>query len=91
MDQAGDLKKEIEDLKKRVKKLEERYTYDNSPDVLFEKAVELIKGYEEVSASLLQRTLVIGYSRAARILDQLEEKGFVGRAEGGKPRKVIKK
>jgi S-DNA-T family DNA segregation ATPase FtsK/SpoIIIE len=37
----------------------------------------------------LQRRLSIGYSRAARILDQLEEVGVVGRAEGSKPRDVL--
>jgi len=91
MDKTEDLKKEIEELKKRVKKLEKRYTFDNSPDELFKKAVELLKGTSEISASFLQRRLVIGYSRAARILDQLEEKGYLGKAEGAKPRKVIKK
>lgn len=91
MDQIEELKKAIEELKKRVRKLETGHIYDSSPDVLFENAIELLKGYDEVSASLLQRRLTIGYSRAARILDQLEEKGYVGKAEGAKPRKVIKK
>ena len=98
MDQAEEnkkeiesLKKEIEELKKRVKKLEPGHTYGSSPDVLFENAIELFKDYDEVSASLLQRRLTIGYSRAARILDQLEEKGYVGKAEGAQPRKVLKK
>ena len=91
MDTIEDLKKEIESLKARVKKLEENHALENSPDVLFGKAVEIIKKYSEVSASLLQRRLAIGYSRAARLLDQLEEKGLVGQAEGSKPRKVIEK
>lgn len=91
MDKIEELKKEIEELKKKVKKLEERYTFDNSPDELFKKAIGLLKGTSEISASYLQRRLAIGYSRAARLLDQLEEKGLVGKAEGGKPRKVIKK
>ncbi len=60
-------------------------------DPLFEKALEIIKGYDEVSASLLQKRLSIGYSRAARILDTIEEQKIIGKAEGSKPRKVVKK
>jgi len=58
-------------------------------DADFMKAVEVIMEYDKASASLLQRRLSIGYSRAARILDQLEEAGVVGRAEGSKPRDVL--
>ncbi len=60
-------------------------------DVLFDKAVEIILQYDKASASLLQRRLSIGYARAARILDQLEKAGYVGPAEGSKPREVIKR
>lgn len=89
MDKSLDFKKEIKELQDRVKKLEERYAFDNSPDELLKKAVEIINKCDEVSASFLQRRLSIGYSRAARLMDQLEEKGLVGKAEGGKPRKVL--
>ncbi len=58
-------------------------------DPIFAKAVEIICEYDKASASLLQRRLSIGYSRAARILDQLEAEGIVGRAEGSKPRDVL--
>lgn len=61
------------------------------PDPLFSKAVEIISGCDVVSASLLQRRLSIGYARAARLLDQLEEKGFISKALGSAPRKVLKK
>ena len=60
-------------------------------DPEFMRAVEVIMEYDKASASLLQRRLSIGYSRAARILDQLEEAGIVGRAEGSKPRDVLVK
>ncbi len=60
-------------------------------DVLFDKAVEIIMQHDKASASLLQRRLSIGYARAARILDQLEKAGYVGPAEGSKPREVIKR
>lgn len=58
-------------------------------DPIFAKAVEIICEYDKASASLLQRRLSIGYSRAARILDQLEAEGIVGRSEGSKPRDVL--
>jgi S-DNA-T family DNA segregation ATPase FtsK/SpoIIIE len=60
-------------------------------DPLFEKAIEIIIQHDKASASLLQRRLSIGYTRAARILDQLETAGYVGPAEGSKPREVIKR
>ncbi|MBI4097865.1 MAG: DNA translocase FtsK [Candidatus Levybacteria bacterium] len=58
-------------------------------DPKFEEAVRVICEYDKASASLLQRRLSIGYSRAARMLDQLEAEGIVGRAEGSKPRDVL--
>lgn len=58
-------------------------------DPVFAEAVRIICEYDKASASLLQRRLSIGYSRAARILDQLEAQGIVGRAEGSKPRDVL--
>lgn len=58
-------------------------------DDLFEEAVRIVCQYDRASASLLQRRLSIGYARAARILDQLEAAGVVGRAEGSKPRDVL--
>lgn len=60
-------------------------------DAVFAEAVRIICEYDKASASLLQRRLSIGYSRAARILDQLEAEGIVGRAEGSKPRDVLVK
>ncbi|OGH04580.1 MAG: hypothetical protein A2W22_04930 [Candidatus Levybacteria bacterium RBG_16_35_11] len=60
-------------------------------DAFFEEAVRIICQYDKASASLLQRRLSIGYSRAARLLDQLEAQGIVGPAEGSKPRDVLVK
>lgn len=60
-------------------------------DPLFNQALEIIMQHDKASASLLQRRLSIGYSRAARILDQMEAAGYVGPAEGSKPRDVIKR
>ncbi len=60
-----------------------------SNDPLFDEAIRVVCQYDRASASLLQRKLSIGYSRAARILDQLELVGLVGHAEGSKPRDVL--
>ncbi|HKZ34432.1 MAG TPA: DNA translocase FtsK, partial [Patescibacteria group bacterium] len=62
---------------------------DEEADDFFEQAVETVCQYDRASASLLQRRLKVGYARAARILDQLEEAGIVGPAEGAKPREVL--
>ena len=58
-------------------------------DPMFDDVVRLVCQFDTASASFLQRKMSIGYSRAARILDQLEEIGVVGHAEGSKPRDVL--
>lgn len=60
-------------------------------DALFEDALRLICQHDKASASLLQRRLSVGYARAARIIDQLEEAGVIGAGEGSKPRDVLVK
>lgn len=60
-------------------------------DPLFMEIVKLISPLEQASASLLQRKFRVGFSRAARILDQLEAAGYVGPSEGSKPRQVLKR
>ncbi|MDO8583492.1 MAG: DNA translocase FtsK, partial [bacterium] len=64
---------------------------NDGKDALFEEAIRSVCQYDRASASLLQRRLSIGYSRAARILDQLEAAGVVSHAEGSKPRDVLAK
>ena len=58
-------------------------------DVLIEKAIDLAVDMGQVSTSALQRKLKLGFARAARIVDELEEMGVVGPSEGAKPRKVL--
>jgi S-DNA-T family DNA segregation ATPase FtsK/SpoIIIE len=58
-------------------------------DPMFEEAARVIVRHQQGSVSLLQRRLKLGYSRAARIVDQLEQAGIVGPAEGSKAREVI--
>jgi len=62
---------------------------EGATDDLLERAKELAYEHNRVSTSLLQRRLRIGYPRAARLMDQLEEAGVVGPAEGGGSRRVI--
>ncbi len=57
-------------------------------DPMFEDAARVIVRHQQGSVSLLQRRLKLGYSRAARIVDQLEEAGIVGPSEGSKAREV---
>lgn len=63
---------------------------ENEDESLIEKAISIVRQSQRASASLLQRRLRIGYPRAARLLDQLEEKGVVGPSQGGgKERDVL--
>jgi S-DNA-T family DNA segregation ATPase FtsK/SpoIIIE len=55
---------------------------------LYEQALEIIKRNQKASATMLQRHLKVGYSRAARLIDMLEEGGVVGPSRGSKPREV---
>ena len=55
---------------------------------LINRALEIIASSGQASTSLMQRRLKLGYARAARIMDQLEEMGVIGPSEGAKPRRV---
>lgn len=71
------------------KKNSEAGSFINDLDPMFEDAARVIVRHQQGSVSLLQRRLKLGYSRAARIVDQLEEAGVVGPSEGSKAREVI--
>ncbi|NOT05319.1 MAG: DNA translocase FtsK [Anaerolineales bacterium] len=63
---------------------------ENQDDGLIEQAISIVRSSQRASASLIQRRLRIGYPRAARLLDQLEEMGVVGPSQGGgKERDVL--
>ncbi len=62
---------------------------DGEEDELFDEAVEVVVDSGMASVSMLQRRLKLGYSRAARLVDQMEERGIVGPFEGSKPRQVL--
>jgi len=61
----------------------------NDYDELLPQAVEVILETKQASVSMLQRRLKLGYSRAARLVDQMEEMGVVGPFEGSKPRQLL--
>jgi S-DNA-T family DNA segregation ATPase FtsK/SpoIIIE len=61
----------------------------DSDDPLYEQAVALVSETRKASASLFQRRLKVGYARAARLIDMLEDNGVVGPADGAKPRKIL--
>ncbi len=61
----------------------------NASDELFRQAAETVVLHKQGSVSLLQRRLGVGYQRAARLIDQLEEAGIVGPYDGSKARKVL--
>jgi len=97
------LETEIVGLKVRLRRIEDfilsfpsgedfvnEFDYQEEPDDLFGQAVKTVLQYNRASASLLQRQLSIGYARAARLLDQLVQKGFVSPSDGtSKPRDVF--
>lgn len=82
----------LSELEDKVEDLESeafpQYDLDESDDIL-DQARKIVSVEGKASASLLQRRLSIGYARAAHLLDQLEQKGYVGPAEGSKPRMVF--
>src|SRR5690625_285152 len=62
---------------------------DDVEDELFDEAVQLVIEMQNASVSMLQRRFRIGYNRAARLIDAMEERGIVGPYEGNKPRAVL--
>ena len=62
---------------------------DDDADALYSQAVDIVRRSDKASASLLQRRLRIGYARAARILDQMEDRDVVGPADGSRFREVL--
>lgn len=62
---------------------------DGADDPLYEKALDIVIQAGKASASYIQRKLSIGYNRAARLVELMEERGIVGPANGSKPREII--
>ncbi len=62
---------------------------DDDADPMLNEAIELVVELGQASTSLLQRKMRLGYARAARVIDQMEERGIIGPSEGAKPRQVL--
>lgn len=94
-----DQKTQITDLTIRIKRMEDYILSQPNPedylieqiddDPIYDETVKLVIQHDTVSASFLQRKLLIGYSRAARLIDLLERKGIISHADGSKPRGVL--
>ncbi len=77
----------------RLRSSEEEFEdgHDGAVDEKYREAVELVTSLEQASISLIQRKLRIGYNRAARIIEKMEEDGIVSASDGVKPREVLRK
>ena len=88
----------VEALKESPYEAEEVAVFSEQPDInavsdarddLFDEAVRLVAEHRQASTSFLQRRLKVGYSRAARLMDELEAAGIVGPIVGAKPREIL--
>lgn len=87
--QAGEVKYDEEILEKqRTPSATLGFGDEYDGDDMLAEAIDVVRAAGKASASLLQRRLRIGYARAARLLDLMEEKGIIGPGEGAKPRDV---
>ncbi|MBQ8044041.1 MAG: DNA translocase FtsK [Clostridia bacterium] len=84
-----DIIEHIEKQGKVNKGIEDPEAEDDDADALLDAAIELVVDMGQASASMLQRRFKIGYSRAGRIVDQMEARGIVSGYEGSKPRQVL--
>jgi S-DNA-T family DNA segregation ATPase FtsK/SpoIIIE len=81
MDIHQQLSKPIEEL--------ENSSHCDEDEELIKQCIEVIRSEEKASVSLLQRRLRLGYTRAARIMDELEDRGIVGPSKGAEPRDIL--
>lgn len=77
------------DIEESLLEEEESKEMDEASDELFREALKIIEETKKASASYLQRRLSIGYNRAARIIEQMEDMGYIGPQIGSKPREVF--
>lgn len=84
-----DIIEKIENSNKSDKELEDMNDEDDDTDPLLMDAIETIIGLGQASTSFIQRRFKVGYARAGRIIDQMEERGIISGYEGSKPRQVL--
>ena len=92
-EQGNDLEDELaQSLQEKMEHPDSDSSFSNGgngdDDALYQQAKEIVIEAQKASASLLQRRLRVGYARAARLIDMLEEQGVVGPGEGAKPREI---
>ena len=87
-EEKENMDKEISNLVSPIEEALEKEESFYDEDPLYEEAKRIIIESKKASASLLQRRLRLGYARAARLIDTLEERGIVGPSDGAKPREV---
>lgn len=83
------MKLETEEVSENVSSPNDGGVVEDKDDPLYNEIVEFVVSSQKASASLLQRRFKLGYNRAARIIDLLEERGIIGPANGSKPREVL--
>jgi S-DNA-T family DNA segregation ATPase FtsK/SpoIIIE len=64
--------------------------FSEGDDPMYDKALDIVMQQGKASASYIQRRLKIGYNRAARIVEEMEERGIVGPSQGSKPRDLLR-
>jgi S-DNA-T family DNA segregation ATPase FtsK/SpoIIIE len=72
-----------------AKKEVEGMNGEDDYDEMYDKAVDMVAESQQVSISMIQRRLRVGYNRAARMVEQMEKDGVIGPADGAKPREVF--
>ena len=78
-----------EDVIKSIEVTDKPIAQDSAADELTEDAIEFILKQKQASVSMLQRRFRIGYNRAARIIDEIEDMGIIGPSDGSRPRQVL--
>ena len=77
------------DIEESIFDAESEIDDDDQADELFVEALKIVEETRKASASYLQRRLSIGYNRAARIIEMMEDRGYIGPQQGSKPREVL--
>jgi len=72
-----------------LKEQQKPFMANGEKDDLYDEAVRVIMESNQASVSILQRRMRLGYTRAARIIDTMEQEGLIGPFEGSKPRRIL--
>ncbi len=86
---SEDILESIENSNKTDKELAEEASVDDDTDPLLMEAIDVVVETGQASTSFIQRRFKVGYARAGRIIDQMEERGVISGYQGSKPRQVL--